>query len=50
MSQEIQGRKEISVISYNKPGHTTQGLSPDSKTEKEILIEYKKFERIFNNL
>jgi hypothetical protein len=38
MSQEIQGRKEVSAISYNKLGHITQGLSPDNKTEKKILV------------
>jgi hypothetical protein len=38
MSQEIQDRKEISTISYNKPRHTTRGPLLDSKTKKEILI------------
>jgi hypothetical protein len=38
MSQEIQGRKEISAISYNKLEYTTRGPSPDSKTKKEILV------------
>jgi hypothetical protein len=38
MSQEIQSRREISTISYNKLGHTTRGFLPDNKTEKEILV------------
>jgi hypothetical protein len=38
MLQEIQGRREISTTSYNKLGHVTRGLSPDSKAEKEILV------------
>jgi hypothetical protein len=49
-SQEIQNYREISAISYNKPGYTTRDPSPDSKTKKEILIQYKKFEQIFNDL
>jgi hypothetical protein len=49
VSQEIQGRKEISITSYNKLGYTTRDLSSDNKTKKEILVQYKKFERIFNN-
>jgi hypothetical protein len=50
MLQEIQGRREVSAISYNKLEHITRGPSPDNKTKKEILIEYRKFERMFNNL
>jgi hypothetical protein len=50
MLQEIQDCRKVSATSYNKPGHTTQGPLLDSKTEKEILVEYKKFKRIFNNL
>jgi hypothetical protein len=38
MLQEIQNRREISTTSYNKPGYTTRSLSPDGKTEKEILV------------
>jgi hypothetical protein len=38
MSREIQGYREISAISYNKLGHTTQGLLLDGKAEKKILI------------
>jgi hypothetical protein len=38
VSQEIQGRREVSATSYNKLGYITQGLSPDSKTKKEILV------------
>jgi hypothetical protein len=38
MSREIQNRRKISATSYNKLGHTIQNFSPDSKTEKEILI------------
>jgi hypothetical protein len=50
MLQEIQNRREISTISYNKLKHITRGFSPDNKTKKEILIKYKEFEQIFNNL
>jgi hypothetical protein len=38
MLQEIQSRKEISTISYNKLGYTTRGLLPDNKPKKEILV------------
>jgi hypothetical protein len=38
MSREIQGRRKVSATSYNKLEHVTRGLSPDGKTEKEILI------------
>jgi hypothetical protein len=38
MLQEIQNYREISTISYNKLGYTTQGLLPDGKAEKEILV------------
>jgi hypothetical protein len=38
MLREIQGYREVSATSYNKLGHTTQGPSPDSKAEKEILV------------
>jgi hypothetical protein len=38
MSQEIQGHREVSATSYNKLGHITRDPSPDSKTEKEILV------------
>jgi hypothetical protein len=48
--QEIQNYREISTISYNKLEHTTRGPSPDGKTKKKILIKYKEFERMFNNL
>jgi hypothetical protein len=48
--QEIQGRRKINAISYNKLGHITRGLLPDSKAKKKILVKYKKFERIFNNV
>jgi hypothetical protein len=44
MLQETQNYREISAISYNKLGYTTRGFSLDSKTEKEILIQYKEFE------
>jgi hypothetical protein len=50
VSREIQGRREISAIYYNKLRHITRGPLPDGKTKKEILVEYKKFEQIFNNL
>jgi hypothetical protein len=36
--QETQGYRKISIISYNKPGHTTRGFLPDGKTKKEILV------------
>jgi hypothetical protein len=38
MLQEIQGYKEISAISYNKLGYTTQGPSPDGKAKKKIPV------------
>jgi hypothetical protein len=38
MLQEAKNRKEISTTSYNKSGHITQGLLPDSKTKKKILV------------
>jgi hypothetical protein len=38
MLQETQNRREISIISYNKLGHITRDLLPDSKTKKKILI------------
>jgi hypothetical protein len=38
MLQEIKSRREISATSYNKLGHITQGLLPDDKTKKKILI------------
>jgi hypothetical protein len=38
LSQKEQGRREISIISYNKLGYTTRGLLPDSKTKKKILV------------
>jgi hypothetical protein len=38
MSREIQGRKEISAISYNKLRHVTRSPLLDSKIKKKILI------------
>jgi hypothetical protein len=38
MLREIQDYREISAISYNKLGHTTQGSSPDGKAKKEIPV------------
>jgi hypothetical protein len=38
MLPETQSRREISAISYNKPGYTTRGPLLDSKTEKKILV------------
>jgi hypothetical protein len=38
MLQETQDYREISATSYNKLGHTTRDLLPDSKTKKKILI------------
>jgi hypothetical protein len=38
MSREIQDRKEISAIFYNKLRHATRDPLPDSKAEKNILV------------
>jgi hypothetical protein len=38
MLREIQGRKEISTIFYNKSKYITRGLLPDSKAKKKIPI------------
>jgi hypothetical protein len=38
MLQEIQDRRKVSAISYNKLGHATRGPLPDGKAEKEILV------------
>jgi hypothetical protein len=38
VSREIQGRREVSTISYNKLGYITQSFLPDNKAKKEILV------------
>jgi hypothetical protein len=38
MLREIQNRKEVSAISYNKLKYITQGFLPDGKAENKILV------------